>query len=86
MEPQRLAFKSPVPTLVMEPAMSTRDAIVRLITYDRRAFEAFERGIRRRGWAEATKDRGIGHLSFKDTLVHILNVHEAWLIGAATGD
>jgi len=66
--------------------MATRDAIVRLVTYDRRVFEAYERGIKRRGWAEATKDRGTGHYSFKDTLVHILNVHEAWLIGAATGN
>lgn len=54
--------------------------------YDRRAFEAFERGIKRLGWSQATKDRGIGHLSLKDTLVHILNVHEAWLVGAATGN
>lgn len=65
--------------------MSNKDVIVKLITYDRRAFEAFERGIQRRGWAEAAKDRGTGHHSFKDTLVHILNVHEAWLVGAAQG-
>jgi uncharacterized damage-inducible protein DinB len=63
--------------------MSTKDVVVKLVTYDRKSFEAFERGIRRRGWAEATKDRGTGHRSFKDTLVHILNVHEAWLVAAA---
>jgi uncharacterized damage-inducible protein DinB len=66
--------------------ISERDLMVRLVTYDKRVFEAFERGIQRRGWAEATADRGIGHRSFKDTLVHILNVHEAWLIGAAQGN
>jgi len=65
--------------------MCTTDVIVKLVTYDRRAFEAFERRIHRGGWAEATIDRRIGHLSFKDTLVHILNVHEAWLVGAAQG-
>jgi uncharacterized damage-inducible protein DinB len=63
--------------------MPTKDVIVRLVIYDRRSFEAYERGIRRRGWAEATLDRGIGHHSFKDTLVHVLNVYEAWLVGAA---
>ena len=65
--------------------MCTTDVIVKLVTYDRRAFEAFERRIHRGGWAEATIDRRIGHVSFKDTLVHILNVHEAWLVGAAQG-
>jgi uncharacterized damage-inducible protein DinB len=57
--------------------------MVRLITYDRRAFEAFERGVRRLGWAAAVKNREIGHLSIKDTLVHILNVHESLLIAVA---
>jgi len=65
--------------------MSERDVIVRLVAYDRLVFEAFERGIKRRRWREAIADRGIGHHSFKDTLVHILNVHEAWLIAAAQG-
>jgi len=65
--------------------MSAKEVIVKLVKYDRRTFEAFERGIQRRGWPEAIADRGIGHHSFKDTLVHILNVHEAWLIGAAQG-
>jgi uncharacterized damage-inducible protein DinB len=59
--------------------------MVRLITYDRRAFEAFERGVRRLGWAAAVKNREIGHLSIKDTLVHVLNVHESLLIAVAQG-
>jgi uncharacterized damage-inducible protein DinB len=63
--------------------LTATEIMGRLVAYDRRAFENFERGIQRRGWAEATKERGIGHLSHKDTLVHILNVHEAWLVGAA---
>jgi uncharacterized damage-inducible protein DinB len=65
--------------------MSGTDAMSRLVEYDRKAFEAFQRGIRRGGWAEAVKEREIGHHSFKDTLVHILNVHEVWLVVAAQG-
>jgi len=63
--------------------MTGKETVRRLVTYDRRVVEAFERGWQRRGWREATKDRGIGHGSVKDTLVHILNVHEAWLVAAA---
>ncbi len=63
--------------------MTSVDSVRRLVRYDRLAFESFERGTKRLGWKEATKNREIGHLSFKDTLVHILNVHEAWLVAAA---
>jgi uncharacterized damage-inducible protein DinB len=59
--------------------------MIRLIDYDRRTFEAFERGVRRLGWAAAVKNREIGHLSIKDTLVHILNVHDSLLIAVAQG-
>lgn len=41
--------------------------------------------MRRHGWTEATANREIGHLSLKNTLVHILNVHEAWLVAIAQG-
>jgi len=61
------------------------ETIERIVTYDRRAFEAYERGIRRLGWTEATRNREIGHLSLKDTLVHILNVHESLLVAVAQG-
>ena len=63
--------------------MTSVGSVRRLVRYDRLAFESFERGIKRLGWKEATKNREIGHLSFKDTLVHIVNVHEAWLVAAA---
>ena len=63
--------------------MSRLSAVRRLVTYDRRAFESFERAIRRLGWARATANHEIGHRSLKDTLVHVLNVHEAWLVAAA---
>jgi len=59
------------------------EGVRRLVRYDRRAFESFERSARRLGWRWATANREIGHRSVKDTLVHILNVHEVWLIAAA---
>jgi uncharacterized damage-inducible protein DinB len=57
--------------------------IRRLVRFDRLSFESFERSIRRLGWKAATANREIGHLTVKDTLVHILNVQEAWLVAAA---
>ncbi|HEV2519123.1 MAG TPA: DinB family protein [Thermoplasmata archaeon] len=51
--------------------------------YDRAVFDRFQRSAERRGWAAAVRDRGTGHLSVKNTLVHILNVQEAWLVGIA---
>lgn len=55
----------------------------RLIAYDRKVFERYLRSAEHRGWKAAAADRGTGHLSIKDTLVHILNVHEAWLVAVA---
>ena len=51
--------------------------------YDRAVFDRFLRSAERRGWTAAIRDRGTGHLSVKNTLVHILNVQEAWLVGIA---
>lgn len=59
------------------------EAVRRLVRYDRRAFASFERSARRLGWKRATANREIGHRTIKDTLVHILNVHEVWLVAAA---
>ena len=61
-------------------AMSRLRAVRRLEAYNQRVFGRFEQSVRRHGWAAAVKNREIGHLSLKDTLVHILNVHEAWLV------
>jgi uncharacterized damage-inducible protein DinB len=63
--------------------MGGLDHVVRLVAYNRAVFERFERSVRRRGWRSAIRNREIGHLSLKDTLVHILNVHEAWLVAIA---
>ncbi len=59
--------------------------LARLVAYDRRVFDRFERAVVRRGWKEADRDRGTGHLSFKNTLVHILNVREAWFVAIDQG-
>ena len=60
-------------------------AVLRLVRYDRTVFERFERAVVRLGWKAAIRNRETGHLSFKNTLVHILNVHEAWVVAVAQG-
>jgi uncharacterized damage-inducible protein DinB len=59
------------------------ETVNRLIDYDRAVFERFERSAERRGWTWASANHETGHLSIKNTLVHILNVHEAWLVAVA---
>ena len=56
-----------------------------LVTYNWAVWDRFSRSLQRRGWLEATKEREIGHHSLKNTLVHILNVHEAWLVAIDQG-
>jgi uncharacterized damage-inducible protein DinB len=63
--------------------MARVESARRLVRYDRLVFEAFERSLRRLGWRKATVNHEIAHRSLKDTLVHILNVHEVWLVAAA---
>lgn len=63
--------------------MNDVDLVRALVAYNRSVLERFERSIARRPWRAATADRGIGHGSLKDTLVHILNVQEAWLVAVA---
>ncbi|MCI4331022.1 MAG: DinB family protein [Thermoplasmata archaeon] len=63
--------------------MSKLATVRRLNSYDRLVFDRFVRAVSRLGWAKASEDRGTGHLSLKNTLVHILNVHEAWLVAIA---
>jgi uncharacterized damage-inducible protein DinB len=65
--------------------VSKLTTVRRLIAYDRAVFERYQRAVERLGWKEADADRGIGHGSLKNTLVHILNVHEAWLVAVAQG-
>jgi uncharacterized damage-inducible protein DinB len=66
----------------MVEAASVR-TVRRLVAYNHSVFLRFERSLARRPWKELVADRGIGHLSLKDTLVHILNVEEAWVVAIA---
>ena len=50
-----------------------------LFRYNRAVFERFVRAAKRLSWKRAIQDRGSGHRSIFQTLVHILHVHEAWL-------
>ncbi len=51
----------------------------RLFAYNRAVFDRFVVRVERMPAKASRRSRGIGHLSLFDTLVHILNVHEAWL-------
>jgi hypothetical protein len=68
---------------VFDKNLTSKETIVRLLTYDKKSFEVYERAISRLGWSAATKNREFGHLSFKDTSVHVLNVHQGLLIEVA---
>jgi uncharacterized damage-inducible protein DinB len=50
-----------------------------LFAYNEQVFGRFARRVRRMSLREARRRREIGHQSYFDTLVHILNVHEVWL-------
>ncbi len=63
--------------------VSGPEAIGRLTRYNRQAFDSFDRAARRLGWKRATANHEIAHRSIKNTLVHILNVHEILLVAAA---
>jgi uncharacterized damage-inducible protein DinB len=54
------------------------DDLRSLVEYDRAVFDRFVRRVRRLPWKAASRKRGIGHESLFDTLVHVLNVREAW--------
>lgn len=60
--------------------MVTPDDLRRLFAYNREVFERYLGAVSRLSPRAAARDRGIGHLSFQNTLVHILHVHEAWLV------
>jgi uncharacterized damage-inducible protein DinB len=70
---------------VARPLRFSRNDLAAILEYDRRVFDRYARRIRRLPWTEASRKRGIGHESLFDTLVHILNVHEVWLVYIARG-
>jgi uncharacterized damage-inducible protein DinB len=63
----------------------TPDAARELLRYNRSVFDRFVRRVARLSWKEASRDRGIGHHSLFGTLVHVLNVHEAWMVYVVPG-
>ncbi len=63
--------------------MGKVETIRRLWAFEQKTFDAFERSVERWGWSSATENHEIAHLTLKDTLVHILNATEAWLVAAA---
>jgi uncharacterized damage-inducible protein DinB len=63
---------------------SARDARA-VVDYNRSVFDRFVRRVRKLPGKETTRHRGVGHESLFDTLVHILNVQEVWLIYIVSG-
>lgn len=56
-----------------------------LLAYDREVFDRFVGRVRRLPGREASRRRGIGHESLFDTLVHVLNVQEVWMVYIVRG-
>ncbi|MFZ1022637.1 MAG: DinB family protein [Thermoplasmata archaeon] len=56
-----------------------------IVEYNQAVFDRFVRRVRRLPGKEAIRARGIGHESLFDTLVHILNVQEVWLVYIVRG-
>jgi len=56
-----------------------------ILAYDRELFERFVRRLKRLPWREIVREREIGHHTLLGTLVHILNVHEVWLVYVVPG-
>jgi uncharacterized damage-inducible protein DinB len=54
--------------------------VLALVEYDRDLFERFARKVRRLPGKAAFRKRGIGHETLFDTLVHIVNVQEVWVL------
>ena len=65
-------MNGPRPPLSVESARA-------LFVYNRNVFYRFVARVERLPAKASRRSRGIGHLSLFDTLVHVLNVHEAWI-------
>ena len=59
--------------------MPTPDEIRALFRYNRAVLDRYERALRRLSWRAVSRNRQSGHLSLKDTYLHILQVHDGWL-------
>jgi uncharacterized damage-inducible protein DinB len=60
--------------------MTTPDDIRALFAYNRAVLDRYVAAVARLSPRAASLDRGIGHLSLQNTLIHILHVHEIWLV------
>jgi uncharacterized damage-inducible protein DinB len=67
------------------PSIRPLDEARDLVKYNRSVFDQFVRRVARRSWREATRNREIGHRTLFQTLVHILNVQEVWLVYIVRG-
>ncbi len=56
-----------------------------IVEYNRAVFYRFVRRVRNLPGTAATRRRGIGHESLLQTLVHILNAQEVWLVYIVRG-
>ena len=63
----------------------TVDTTRALGRYNASAFQRYVRAARRLKWTDATANKETGHLSIFGTLVHILNVHEVWILYIVQG-
>jgi uncharacterized damage-inducible protein DinB len=57
----------------------------RLTAYNAKVFARYARAAKRLPWRVSSANRGTGHLSIFRTLVHILNVHEVWMVYIVQG-
>lgn len=65
--------------------MPDAEEIRRLYAYNRAVLERYIRALERLPWAVVSKNRETGHRTMKDTMVHILIVHDAWVNYVAKG-
>lgn len=70
---------SPKRTTIPAPGFLSPAQARRVFAYNFRVFDRFVHRVQRLPLRAARRCRGIGHESLFDTLVHILNVHEAWI-------
>jgi uncharacterized damage-inducible protein DinB len=63
----------------------TVDTARRLSAYNSKVFARYAQAARKLPWRVVTANTGTGHLSIFRTLVHVLNVHEVWMLYIVQG-
>ena len=58
--------------------MSDTEQLRRVLAYNRAVYFRFLRWLARRSWRFAVADRGTAQGSLRNTMVHVLHVHEIW--------